>query len=65
MIRVQNLTKRYGAFVAVDNLSRRMPDRAARSLYYRLEVTALDGSRTYTDPVKVNIEGLRRGADGR
>ena len=54
-----------GSFVAVDNLSRRMPDRSSQSLYYRLEVNALDGSRSYTDPVEVNIEAFRRGTDGR
>jgi hypothetical protein len=54
-----------GSFVAVDELSRRMPDRSSRSLYYRLEVTALDGSRTYTEPVAVNIQPLRRSTDGR
>ncbi|TDI35242.1 MAG: hypothetical protein E2P03_01620 [Acidobacteria bacterium] len=54
-----------GNFVAVDILSRRMPERASNSLFYRLEVTALDGSRTYTDPVEVDITELRRGANGR
>jgi len=54
-----------GSFVATDQLSRRMPDRSTRSLYYLLEVTALDGSRTFTDPVEVNIEALRRRANGR
>lgn len=54
-----------GNFVSVDNLSRRMPERTSDSLFYRLEVTALDGSRSYTDPVEVNIRDLRRGANGR
>ena len=54
-----------GNFVSVDNLSRRMPERTNNSLFYRLEVTAVDGSRTYTDPVEVDIEAFRRGANGR
>jgi hypothetical protein len=54
-----------GNFVSVDNLARRMPERTGNSLFYRLEVTALDGSRSYTDPVEVNIEDFRRGANGR
>jgi hypothetical protein len=54
-----------GSFVAVDQMDRRMPDRSSRSLYYRLEVTALDGSRTYTAPVAVNIQPLRRDTNGR
>ncbi len=55
-----------GTYLAVDRLDRRAPMRASSmDVYYRLEVTAMDGTRRYLDPVIVNIESLRRATDGR
>ncbi len=63
--RIIQVSGMQGNFVSVDTLSRRMPERSSNSLFYRLEVTALDGSRSYTDPIEVDIEAFRRGANGR
>jgi hypothetical protein len=50
-----------GSYVAVDNLNRRAPVRAsAGSVFYRLEVTTVDGNRHFLDPVEVDVSsGLR------
>jgi hypothetical protein len=51
-----------GTFLTVDRLNRRAALRpTATSLFYRLEVTYLDGSRRVLDPAEVDISSAMRG----
>ncbi|MFQ5669462.1 MAG: hypothetical protein ACE5HD_02955 [Acidobacteriota bacterium] len=55
-----------GTFVAVDRLRRSAPVRDTREmLFYRLEITSLDGSRSFLAPLGVDLNQARRGDGSR